>query len=103
MEEHQSGTGSGVVMQIVGWSDLALFTVFEIGHIAADQAYFNELNSKKISKFGSTRGKIFHFQKSQGPLIKINIFRKFANTFLLLQKESRKKFKKTFPQGKGFK
>ena len=29
----------------VGWSDLALLSIFENGHLAADQLYFNEFNS----------------------------------------------------------
>ena len=34
----------------VGWSDLALFAIFKIWHIAVDQIYFQKFNSKKYKK-----------------------------------------------------
>ena len=37
----------------LGWSDLALFVIFENGKIAADQVYFFILNSKKSANFFS--------------------------------------------------
>ena len=39
----------------IGWSDLALFAIFEKQQISADQVYFYEFNSKKISNFGCAR------------------------------------------------
>ena len=35
----------------VGWSDLYFCAIFKIEHIAADQVYFYEFNSKKSAKF----------------------------------------------------
>ena len=32
---------------LLGWSDKALFAIFENGHIAADKEYFEEFNSEK--------------------------------------------------------
>ena len=29
-----------IISETLGWSDLALYTIFEIGYIAADQVYF---------------------------------------------------------------
>ena len=59
----------------LGWSNIALFAIFENVHYAADQVrvYFYESNSKKICKFGRARGKVFYFQKMTETL-KINIF-----------------------------
>ena len=56
----------------VGWSELALFAIFEKLHVSADQVYFYEVNSKKNCKFRRARvrrmrGKVFIFKKSQGP------------------------------------
>ena len=46
---------SGPTNCTVGWSGLGLFLcVFEIGHITADQAYFDEFNFKN-GKFGRLR------------------------------------------------
>ena len=44
-----------------GWSDIAVFAIFEMGHDAADQVYFYESNSKKFSEFGRI------FKNSRGP------------------------------------
>ena len=50
------------IAYFIGWSDWALFAVFDIGHIAAD--YFYEFNSQKI---GSARSAKILFSKSTGP------------------------------------
>ena len=47
----------------VGWSDIALFAIFENGHYAADQVYFYESNLKKIVEFDRMRGNVFFPQK----------------------------------------
>ena len=52
------------VYSTVRWSDLALFSIFENGHIPDCQVHFNEVNSKNI--------------KNE------YLFRKFANIILLL-------------------
>ena len=33
-------------VRVLGWSDLGLFSMFEIGHSAADQVYVYEFNTK---------------------------------------------------------
>ena len=50
----------------VGWSDLLLFEILENGHIAADQEYFYEFNSKKSNKFGRGSGKVSTFKIHRG-------------------------------------
>ena len=40
----------GPIYSTVGWSDLALFAIFECGHITADQVYF-----QKLGRAGSAR------------------------------------------------
>ena len=34
----------------IGWSALALFTIFKIGHISAYYVYFKEFNSKNSAR-----------------------------------------------------
>ena len=83
----------------VGWSDLALFSIFESVHISADQVYFQELNSKKSAIFGCARASharhSFHFQKSQGPYI--FLFEHLHRPFVYIKEQSTKiKFEKYF-------
>ena len=51
-------------------SDLALFAIFENGHIPADQVYctyyFYEFNLK-INNVGRVRLKVFLYKNSKGP------------------------------------
>ena len=51
----------------LGWSDLALFAIFEKLHISADQIYFKKVNSKKSANFATPARQSFIFKKSQGP------------------------------------
>ena len=44
------------------------FSIFENGHIAFDQVYSYELNSKNIDKFGHARGEVSIFKNVQIPL-----------------------------------
>ena len=45
----------------VGWSDLALFSIFENVHISADQVYFQALHLK------NRQFRVFILNNSQGP------------------------------------
>ena len=60
------------VLIILGWSDLPLFGIFEIGHISADQVYFYELNCKKSANLTAceydTRSAKFSFSKNHRDL-----------------------------------
>ena len=50
------------------YSDLDLFAIFEIGHIAADQICFNEFNSNNKANLAASKAfmlQSFHFKKSQ--------------------------------------
>ena len=70
-----------------------LFLIFKIGHIAVDQMYFQKFIAKKSAIFASRPAharQSFHIQKFTGAL-KINIFLRFANTFILLQRTIAKK------------
>ena len=62
----------------VGWSDLALFSIFENLHIFADQVYSENLNSKKLAistARASHAWQSVHFFKITG-ILKINFFLK---------------------------
>ena len=50
----------------VGWSDLALFAIFESGHIAADEIYFYWFNSENRQLCACAHAKVIFF-KSQPP------------------------------------
>ena len=52
--------GVYTIHDTVGWSDLVLLAIFENGHIADDQVYFYEFNSKKSANFAQ-----FSFSKNQ--------------------------------------
>ena len=54
------GVYTYTVHDTVGWSDLVLLAIFENGHIAVDQVYFYEFNSKKSANFAQ-----FSFSKNQ--------------------------------------
>ena len=58
----------------LGWSDIAIFAIFENEHYAANQVYFYESNPiQKIGEIGPhvldvcISGKVFTLKKSQGP------------------------------------
>ena len=54
--------------------------IFEIGHIAADQVYFLELNSKKSANLAG--GKLSIFQKITETLKRLFILSKSCKHFL---------------------
>ena len=81
-------------MRVLGWSDLGLFSTFEIGHSAADQVCFMSL-IQKIGKFGNER-QSFYFEKITGTL-KINIFVNLPKPSLFLKITfSKKKMRNKF-------
>ena len=58
----------------LGWSDLALFAIFEKQHLSADQVNFLEFSSKILAtSVMRARSKLFIIKKFTGPL-KLNIF-----------------------------
>ena len=50
-----------VLVHTLGWSDLALFSIFENVHISADQVYFQALHLK------NRQFRVFILNNSQGP------------------------------------
>ena len=44
---------------------IAFLQIFENGHYAADQVYFNESNLKRIGEFDRMRGNVFFPSKNQ--------------------------------------
>ena len=81
-----------LVICIVGWSDLALFATVKSGHIAANQVYFQEFNSKKVlpRERAAQWWQSFNFLKITGTL-KMNIFLKICNYNLFTFKNNCKK------------
>ena len=79
-KEGGEGRGGGVIIRgrcsvcVLGWRDLKLLGIFEIGHV---QVYFYEFNSEKSANFAARK-------KSQEP----SKFKEklLANTSLLLQR-----------------
>ena len=57
----------------LGWSDLALFAIFEKLHISADQIYFKKVNSKKSANF-ATPARQSSFSKNRRDLKKLIFF-----------------------------
>ena len=73
----------------LGWSDWAIFAIFEKGHYATDQVYFYESNSKKSANLNA-RGKVFFYHRDHKNEY---FFLKFCNycNFLILQRTIAKK------------
>ena len=72
----------------VGWSELALFAIFENKHIAADQEYFLQT---KIAEFGGTYdwhkcNRVFLLQKITTDLKQEHIYLSIFESFILLQR-----------------
>ena len=70
-----AGRALNIRLQVgtIGWSDLPLFAIFDIGHITANQVYFYEFNSKNSANLTVPVRQSFYFQNIT-EIIKMHIF-----------------------------